>query len=109
LTGGEHAGGSVDLDAELSWNYELGVRANPRDGLSYEATLFRMDFENQIVPASSEMPLDRNIHKEIGEVVQEIIGLRYELDNYKNDRDWAMVKKIRLEIARLEAMLSETY
>ena len=46
------AGGSVDLDAELSWNYELGVRANPRDGFSYEATLFRMDFENQIVPAS---------------------------------------------------------
>jgi len=46
------AGGSVDLDAELSWNYELGVRANPRDGLAYEATLFRMDFENQIVPAS---------------------------------------------------------
>ena len=42
-------------------------------------------------------------------VVQEIIGLRYELDNYKNDRDWVMVKKIRLEIARLEAMLSETY
>ncbi len=46
------AGGSVDLDAELSWNYELGVRAKPRDGLFYEATLFRMDFENQIVPAS---------------------------------------------------------
>ena len=46
------AGGSVDLAAELSWNYELGVRGNPRDGLSYEATLFRMDFANQIVPAS---------------------------------------------------------
>jgi Fe(3+) dicitrate transport protein len=46
------AGGSVDLDAELSWNYELGVRGNPRVGLGYEATLFRMDFENQIVPAS---------------------------------------------------------
>ena len=46
------SGGSVDLDAELSWNYELGVRAAPSDGLSYEATLFRMDFENQIVPAS---------------------------------------------------------
>jgi len=45
-------GGSVDLDAELSWNYELGVRSNPRDGVSLEATLFRMDFENQIVPAS---------------------------------------------------------
>jgi Fe(3+) dicitrate transport protein len=46
------AGGSVDLDAELSWNYELGVRSTPVDGLSVEATIFRMDFENQIVPAS---------------------------------------------------------
>ena len=46
--------GSVDLDAELSWNYELGVRANPGGAFSYEATLFRMDFENQIVPARGE-------------------------------------------------------
>jgi Fe(3+) dicitrate transport protein len=45
-------GGSVDLDAELSWNYELGVRSYPRDGVSVEAALFRLDFENQIVPAS---------------------------------------------------------
>jgi Fe(3+) dicitrate transport protein len=45
-------GGTVDLDAELSWNYELGVRATPWDGLSLEFTLFRLDFENQIVPAS---------------------------------------------------------
>jgi hypothetical protein len=43
------------------------------------------------------------------QVMQEIIGLRYELDNYKNDRDWVMVRKIRLEIAKLEDMLSETY
>jgi Fe(3+) dicitrate transport protein len=46
------AGGSVDLDAELSWNYELGLRSTPVDGISLEAALFRMDFENQIVPAS---------------------------------------------------------
>ena len=45
-------GGTVDLDAELSWNYELGVRSQPLDGVSLEATLFRLDFENQIVPAS---------------------------------------------------------
>jgi Fe(3+) dicitrate transport protein len=45
-------GGTVDLDAELSWNYELGVRSQPLDGVSLEATAFRMDFENQIVPAS---------------------------------------------------------
>lgn len=43
------------------------------------------------------------------QIMQEIIGLRFELDNYKNDRDWVMVRKIRLEIAKLEAMLSETY
>jgi len=42
-------------------------------------------------------------------IMQEIIGLRYELDNYKNDGDWNMVHKIRLEIAKLENMLSETY
>jgi Fe(3+) dicitrate transport protein len=45
-------GGSVDLDPELSWNYELGLRSTPLDGVMVEAALFRMDFENQIVPAS---------------------------------------------------------
>jgi Fe(3+) dicitrate transport protein len=47
-----NAGGSVDLDPELSWNYEVGVRSLPRAGLSLEATLFRMDYENQIIAAS---------------------------------------------------------
>lgn len=46
------AGGSVDLDAELSWNYELGVRGVAVRGLSFDLTAFQMDFENQIVPAS---------------------------------------------------------
>ena len=45
-------GGSIDLDPELSWNYELGVRSRPLNGLSLEATLFRMNYENQIIPAS---------------------------------------------------------
>jgi Fe(3+) dicitrate transport protein len=47
-----NSGGSVELDPELSWNYELGVRATPRAGLHLEATLFEMDFENQVIPAS---------------------------------------------------------
>jgi Fe(3+) dicitrate transport protein len=46
------AGGSVNLDPEYSWNYELGVRSDFGDGLYAEVTLFRLDFENQIVPAS---------------------------------------------------------
>ncbi len=42
----------VELDAELSWNWELGVRTTAVHGLDLEATLFRLDFENQIVSAS---------------------------------------------------------
>ena len=47
-----NAGGVVDLDSELSWNSELGVRSRTANGVSLEATFFRMDYENQIVPAS---------------------------------------------------------
>jgi Fe(3+) dicitrate transport protein len=47
-----NTGGAVELDAELSWNYEVGVRARPRPGVALEVTAFRMEFENQIVPAS---------------------------------------------------------
>ncbi|HVL67068.1 MAG TPA: TonB-dependent receptor [Vicinamibacterales bacterium] len=47
-----NSGGTVDLASELSWNAELGVRARPARGVNLEATLFRMDYENQIVPAS---------------------------------------------------------
>lgn len=47
-----NAGGVIELDPELSWNYEVGVRTRPVTGLSLEATYFRLDYENQIVPAS---------------------------------------------------------
>lgn len=40
-------------------------------------------------------------------IMKQIIGLRFELDNYKNDRDWKMVRKIRTAIANLESMLSQ--
>lgn len=42
----------VDLDAELSWNYEVGARGNPTPWSSFEVTGFRMDFQNQIVNQS---------------------------------------------------------
>ena len=47
-----NTGGIIDLDPELSWNYEAGVRSAPRPGVSLDATFFRMDYENQVVPAS---------------------------------------------------------
>jgi Fe(3+) dicitrate transport protein len=46
------AGGSVDLDAERSWNYELGARGTLLSGLTFDATAFRLDFSNQIIPSS---------------------------------------------------------
>lgn len=45
-------GGVIELDPELSWNYEAGIRALLHAGLRVDATYFRMDYENQIVPAS---------------------------------------------------------
>jgi Fe(3+) dicitrate transport protein len=45
-------GGVVELDAELSWNYEAGIRTRLHPGVQIEGTLFRMDFANQIIPAS---------------------------------------------------------
>lgn len=45
-------GGVIELDPERSWNYEVGARWSAGNGWSVEATAFRLDFENQIVPAS---------------------------------------------------------
>lgn len=49
ITGG---GGSVDLDPELSTNWELGVRGKIVRGLAADATFFVMNFDNQIVAQS---------------------------------------------------------
>lgn len=38
------------VDPELSTNMELGLRSKPAKGLQVEATLFEIDFKNQIVP-----------------------------------------------------------
>ncbi|MEY3138718.1 MAG: hypothetical protein RL580_2450 [Pseudomonadota bacterium] len=45
-------GASVELEAELSWNREIGLRFETEDRWRLEASLFEMDFTNQIVPAS---------------------------------------------------------
>jgi Fe(3+) dicitrate transport protein len=47
-----NGGGVVDLDAEKSTNWELGVRGEARPGLDFDVTAFLMDFENQIIPTS---------------------------------------------------------
>ncbi len=48
----DDAGGVVDLAPERSWEFELGFRGLLRPGLRLDATLFRMDYQNQVIPAS---------------------------------------------------------
>ena len=45
-------GGVIDLDSELSWNYEVGARTELARGVRVDGTFFWMDYENQIVQAS---------------------------------------------------------
>ena len=47
-----NTGGVIELDPELSWNYEVGFRSAPARGLRLSTALFRLDYENQIVPAN---------------------------------------------------------
>ncbi len=42
----------MELDPELSWNTELGMRARIARHASLDATFFRLDYSNQIIPAS---------------------------------------------------------
>lgn len=43
---------STELDAEMSWNAELGLRYTDEERLQVELTAFRLSFANQIIPAS---------------------------------------------------------
>ena len=45
-------GSAVELDAERSTNYEVGVRGKTSN-VTYEVTAFRLDFENQIATSSN--------------------------------------------------------
>jgi Fe(3+) dicitrate transport protein len=46
------AGEVLDLEAEKSWNYELGTRTTPFKGIFLEVTAFQMNFSNQVIPVS---------------------------------------------------------
>jgi len=47
-----NAGTVYNLDPELSWNSELGMRSRVGEWLTAELTAFYMDFSNQIIPIS---------------------------------------------------------
>lgn len=43
---------NLNLDAELSWNYEAGLRFTGSRALRAEFTYFRLDFSNQVITAA---------------------------------------------------------
>lgn len=47
-----NAGGSIDVDAEKSTNYEIGFRMRPNKNLSLETAAFYNDFDNLIAVGS---------------------------------------------------------
>lgn len=47
-----NSGEVYQLEAEQSWNYELGLRGLYKKWITYELTGFYMDFSNQIIPVS---------------------------------------------------------
>jgi len=70
---------------------------------------FKNRWYNVDIRSKRERKKDKKMTNVKMKLVDKIISLRFDLDNYVNDRDWVMVRKIRYEIARLENMLSETY
>ncbi len=47
-----NSGEVYQLNAEESWNYELGLRGKLNSFLTYELCAYRLDFSNQIIPVS---------------------------------------------------------
>ncbi|MCC7055633.1 MAG: TonB-dependent receptor [Gemmatimonadaceae bacterium] len=44
--------GIVQVDAEVSWTSEFGARWRPTDAVRFDATAFRLDYDNQIITGS---------------------------------------------------------
>ncbi len=75
----DNAGGSVEVDAEESTNWELGFRAKPIANLELEATAFYNDFDNLIAVGS----IASNVNLAQGKATYsglEIMG-KYHFDN----------------------------
>jgi len=88
-------GGSVTLDPELSWNYEAGVRARPFDGLDVEATIFKLEFENQIIPQSVAGGVGSTLTS-AGETVSEGLDLNLHYDTPASSGPYARLSWVYL-------------
>lgn len=88
-----NGGEALNLDAELSWNYELGLRASLIKAIAVELTAYMLDFSNQVIPVSESsgglgtgfVNGGRTIHKgleaglklDIGNLVNSSLGILF--------------------------------
>lgn len=97
-------GGVVDLDPERGWNYELGLRTRVARGITTDATFFRLDYENQIIPASVAGGVGATLTNGGETLHQGIeIGLNGETGRLKNAHEmYARAALMWLPVARFE-------
>ena len=97
-----NAGEAVDLDAERSNNYEIGLRGRlPR--LSYEVAAFRYDFSNQLVQASEAGGATSQLTN-AGETLNQgfEVGVGVELLwGFGLDANWTHVATAKLDSTRI--------
>lgn len=97
-----NAGAAVDLDAERSNNYEIGLRGSlPR--LSYEVAAFRYDFSNQLVQASQAGGATSQLTN-AGETLNQGFEVGVGLDllwGFGLDANWTHVATAKLDSTRI--------
>jgi Fe(3+) dicitrate transport protein len=97
-----NAGEAVELDAERSNNYEIGLRGSlPR--LSYEVAAFRYDFSNQLVQASQAGGATSQLTN-AGETLNQGFEVGVGLDllwGFGLDANWTHVATAKLESTRI--------
>ncbi len=98
-----NVGEAVDLNAERSTNYEIGLRGRlPR--LTYEITGFRYDFSNQIIQSSEAGGAAGNLLTNAGETLNQGFEVGVGVDllwGFGLDANWTHVATARLDSTRI--------
>lgn len=89
-------GDNLDLNAELSWNYEAGVRVTGSRAVRGELTYFRMDFSNQIITAAESGGATTTLANG-GETLHQGLesSLRLQLDQLVDTGGWTLYTDVR--------------
>jgi Fe(3+) dicitrate transport protein len=94
-------GDDQKLDAESSINYEIGIRGFSSQ-IAYEFTAFRMEFDNQIVPAISNIFVNSNGGKTLHQGLEATFGYG-DNDGLRLDANFTFVQKAQFLGDRLSS------